>query len=114
MPLEVEALVLVYHRWIDNLFAISGFQSTDYLAPHFGGSVTGQWRLGAENLRTFLLLYSPSSTMDINFEECIRVNHPSTVVALLAYLSARICVTPCAPAPSARRCCNGCRAASAR
>ena len=92
-PLASEVL-FSHHRWIDNLFAISGFQSTDHLAVHFGGGGGGQWRLNAENLSTFLLLFNPSSTMDVNFEECIGVNRPATIVALIAYLSARICVEP--------------------
>ena len=83
-----------HHRWIDNIFAISGFQSTDHLAVHFGGGGGGQWRLNAENLSTFLMLFNPSSAMDVNFEECIAVNRPATIVALIAYLSARICVEP--------------------
>jgi HMW1C N-terminal/HMW1 domain 2 len=92
-PMSSEVL-FSHHRWIDNIFAISGFQSTDHLAVHFGGGGGGQWRLNAENLSTFLMLFNPSSTMDVNFEECIAVNRPATVVALIAYLSARICVEP--------------------
>jgi hypothetical protein len=92
-PLASEVL-FSHHRWIDNIFAMSGFQSTDHLAVHFGGGSGGQWRLNAENLSTFLLLFNPSSVMDVNFEECIGVNRAATVVALIAYLSARICVEP--------------------
>ncbi len=92
-PMASEVL-FSHHRWIDNIFAISGFQSTDHLAVHFGGGSGGQWRLNAENLATFLMLFNPSSAMDVNFEECIAVNRPATVVALIAYLSARICVEP--------------------
>jgi hypothetical protein len=97
-PMATEVL-FAQHRWIDNIFAISGFQSTDHLAANFGGSATGQWRLSAQNLGAFLLLYMPSSSiMEINFEECIGVNRAATIVALIAYLSARICVTPRATA----------------
>jgi len=93
-PVVAEVL-FVQHRWIDNIFAISGYQTTDHLAAHFGGGSGGQWRLSATNLTAFLLLFMPSSSiMDINFEECIGVNRAATVVALIAYLSARICVTP--------------------
>jgi hypothetical protein len=92
-PMASEVL-FSHHRWIDNIFAMSGFQSTDHLAVHFGGGGGGQWRLNGENLTTFLMLFNPSSTMDVNFEECIAVNRPATIVALIAYLSARICVEP--------------------
>jgi len=97
-PMATEIL-FAQHRWIDNIFAISGFQTTDHLAAHFGGGAGGQWRLNATNLGAFLLLFMPSSSiMDINFEESMAVNRPATVVALIAYLSARICVTPRATA----------------
>ena len=92
-PMASEVL-FSHHRWIDNIFAISGFQSTDHLAVHFGGGSGGQWRLNADNLSTFLMLFNPSSTLDVNFEECIAANRPATIVALIAYLSARICVEP--------------------
>ncbi|HEX4196367.1 MAG TPA: hypothetical protein VHZ26_02905 [Caulobacteraceae bacterium] len=92
-PMASEVL-FSHHRWIDNIFAISGFQSTDHLAVHFGGGAGGQWRLSAENLTTFLMLFNPSSTLDVNFDECIAANRPATIVALIAYLSARICVEP--------------------
>jgi hypothetical protein len=93
-PMATEVL-FAHHRWLDNIFAISGFQSTDHLAAHFGGGAGGQWRLNANNLGAFLLLFMPaSSIMEINFDESIGVNRAATVVALLAYLSARICVTP--------------------
>ena len=95
-PMQSEVL-FAQHRWIDNIFAISGFQSSDHLAIHFGGGAGGQWRLeNAEgNLSAFsFLLFTPSSAMDIAFDECIAVNRATTVVALIAYLSARICVTP--------------------
>jgi hypothetical protein len=92
-PMSGEVL-FSHHRWIDNIFAISGFQSTDHLAVHFGGGGGGQWRLDAGNLSTFLMLFNPSSAMDVNFEECINVNRPATIVALIAYLSARIVVEP--------------------
>jgi hypothetical protein len=93
-PMATEVL-FAHHRWLDNIFAISGFHSTDHLASHFGGGAGGQWRLNATNLGAFLLLFMPSSSiMDINFDESIGVNRPATIVALIAYLSARICVTP--------------------
>jgi hypothetical protein len=92
-PMAGEVL-FSHHRWIDNIFAISGFQSTDHLAVHFGGGGGGQWRLDGGNLSTFLMLFNPSSTMDVNFDECIKVNRPATIVALIAYLSARIVVEP--------------------
>jgi hypothetical protein len=93
-PMATEVL-FAQHRWLDNIFAISGFQSTDHLAAHFGGGAGGQWRLNATNLGAFLLLFMPSSSiMDINFDESLGANRAATIVALIAYLSARICVTP--------------------
>jgi hypothetical protein len=97
-PMATEVL-FAQHRWLDNIFAISGFQSTDHLAAHFGGGAGGQWRLDSTNLGAFLLLFMPSSSiMDINFDESLAVNRPATIVALISYLSARICVTPRATA----------------
>src|SRR5579872_712892 len=96
-PMAAEVL-FAQHRWLDNIFAISGFQCADHLAIHLGGGDAGQWRLSAENLGIFFLLFTPSSVMEVSFEECIAVNRPTTIVALIAYLSARICVTPRATA----------------
>src|SRR5580693_10581556 len=85
-PMATEVL-FAQHRWLDNIFAISGFQSTDHLAAHFGGGAGGQWRLNATNLGAFLLLFMPSSSiMDINFDESLGANRAATIVALIAYL----------------------------
>ncbi|HKT52866.1 MAG TPA: hypothetical protein VJP88_00325 [Caulobacteraceae bacterium] len=94
LPLSGAAVEVLFahHRWADNLFAISGFQTSDHLMTRFGEG-RENWRLSGGSLIPFLATFSPSSLSKINFDECLKVSHAATVLAALGYLSARVCVT---------------------
>ncbi len=91
-------LFFIYHRWIDMMFAISGFQTSAHLVTRLSDATGGQWQLTGSALIQFLLIFSPSSTLQISLDECLAANRGLTVVAALGYLSARNCVSPRASA----------------
>jgi hypothetical protein len=86
-------LFFVFHRWSDMMFALSGFQTSSHLLSRLGDSPSGQWTLSGSALIQFLLIFSPSSTLGIDLDECFKANSGATVVSALGYLSARSCVT---------------------
>jgi hypothetical protein len=92
-PNAVE-MFFIYHRINDMMFSLSGFQTSAHLLARFAGGPNGQWQLSGPALTQFLLFYSPSSALEINLDECFAANPGLTVVAVLGYLSARVCVTP--------------------
>lgn len=86
-------LFFILHRWSDMMFQIGGFQTSAHLLPRLGDSPDGRFTLAGANMLKFLLFFSPSSTLDIDLDECMRANPGATVVATLGYLSARFIVT---------------------
>jgi hypothetical protein len=86
-------LLFVFHRWSDMMFALSGFQTSGHLVARFADSPGGRWKLSGPALIQFLLIFSPSSSLEIDLDECFAANAGATVVAALGYLSARCCVT---------------------
>ncbi len=86
-------LLFIHHRWSDMMFALGGFQTSAHLLARLSAAPVGQWRLAGSALIKFLVIFSPSSTLEINLDECFAANPGATVVAALGYLSARCCVT---------------------
>jgi hypothetical protein len=86
-------MLFIHHRWSDMMFAVSGFQTSAHLVARLTDAPPGQWRLSGSALVQFLVIFSPSSTLEINLDECFAHNSGATVIAALGYLSARICVT---------------------
>lgn len=89
----VVELLFIHHRWSDMMFQISGFQTSAHLLPRLLDGSQGRWTLTGPSVIRFLLFYSPSSTLEINLDECLAANAGATVVAALGYLSARFSVT---------------------
>lgn len=87
-------MLFILHRWSDMLFQVSGFQTSAHLLPRLSNAPDGRWTLAGPAMTKFLLIFSPSSTLDINLDECLAANEGATLVAALGYLSARSCVTP--------------------
>ena len=96
--LKVEAgpveLLFTYHRWLDVMFTLSGFQNSTHLLSRLTDAPAGQWQLSTSSLVQFMLIFSPSDNLTVNLDEWYRANPSLTVIACLAYLSARTCVTP--------------------
>ncbi|MDR3513048.1 MAG: hypothetical protein P4L73_15530 [Caulobacteraceae bacterium] len=87
-------LLFILHRWSDMMFQLSGFQTSAHLLPRLSDAPDGRWTLTGSAMIKFLLIFSPSSALDINLDECLAANAGATVVAALGYLSVRCCVTP--------------------
>jgi hypothetical protein len=85
-------LLFVYHRWSEMMFALSGFQTGAHLTSRLTDTKGAQWKLTGAALIQFLLIFGPSSTLEINLDECYAANAGATVVAALGYLSARFVV----------------------
>jgi hypothetical protein len=90
---EAVELLFILHRWSDMMFAVSGFQTSAHLLARLSAAPEGQWRLSGSALIQFLIIFSPSSTLEIDMDECYAANPGAAVVAALGYLSARCCVT---------------------
>lgn len=91
-PSAVEVF-FIYHRWNDVMFSIGGFQTSSHLLARFPAGADGKWQLSGVALIQFMLIFSPSGTLEIDLDECFRANPGATVVGVLGYLSARVCVT---------------------
>lgn len=85
--------LLAYHRWIDLLFSISGFRSTEHLMPLLGQGPRGAWRIQGDALLRFFLAYMPASGLNIDFKQCMEANAPAATSAFLNYLGTRYCFT---------------------
>jgi hypothetical protein len=86
-------LLFIFHRWSDMMFALSGFQTSAHLLARFTPDTGGQWKLSGSALVQFLLIFSPTSPLGIDLDECFAANPGATVIAALGYISARCCVT---------------------
>ena len=76
------------------MFSLGGFQTSSHLLARFPVGPEGKWQLSGDSLIKFLLIFSPTSTLEVDLDECFQANPGATVVAVLGYLSARVCVTP--------------------
>lgn len=90
---EAVELLFVYHRWTDMMFALSGFQTSAHLVTRLSDMDGGRWTLTGPALIQFLVIFGPSSTLEIDLDQCYAANPGATVVAALGYLSARFYVT---------------------
>jgi hypothetical protein len=93
MSAQAVELLFILHRWSDMMFQVGGFQTSAHLLPRLVDAPDGRWTLTGAAVIRFLLFFSPSSSLDINLDECMSANSGATVIAALGYLSARICVT---------------------
>ncbi len=77
---------IAHHRWIDLLFSLSGYASSEHLL----GPVThGRNRSAA--LRRFLTLFPASTTSQLDFDAAERDDPNAVYSALLHYVASRYC-----------------------
>ncbi len=86
-------MLFIHHRWSDMMFQLGGFQTSAHLVARLTDSPSGKWTLAGAAMIQFLVVFSPTSTLEINLDECFAANPGATVIAALGYLSARVCVT---------------------
>jgi hypothetical protein len=81
------------HRWLELMFEVSGFASSDHLANLLSTETGGGKRVPPQNLARFLLIFSAAAGMSLNLDEAYQANAAITVGACLGYLSSRFVFT---------------------
>jgi hypothetical protein len=81
------------HRWLELLFAASGYGSADHLVALLSVGEGAGRRVPKQNLARFLLLYSAASGMQLDLGEAFAADAPVTIAAALGYLASRFCFT---------------------
>jgi hypothetical protein len=87
--------LLTYHRWIDLIFSLSGYRTSDHVVPVLarpsgGTSLTFE---GLNFLR-FLILRSMNSRIEGNLEDYWKVSSVGTAIAFLHYVGSRYVFWP--------------------
>jgi len=87
--------LLTHHRWIDLLFSLSGYRTSDHLIPLLAKIQTDN-RLSFEglNFARLLVLRSMNSRLPVNFDEFHRANNVGSMLAFLHYISSRYVFWP--------------------
>ena len=82
--------LLAQHRWVDLIFSLSGFHSSDnflaLIATDIGGSRSS---FGAPNLIRLLAMLTMNSSFNIDFDQLWQVNRNASAIAFLNYISSR-------------------------
>ena len=81
------------HRWLELMFSVSGFASSDHLVNLLSTGADGAKRVPTQNLARFLLVFSAAAGMNLNLDEAFQANAAVTVGACLGYLSSRFVFT---------------------
>ncbi len=94
-PLTLAAFeqLAAHHRWIELMFAASGFGTTEHLIPLLATGDGASRRVPQDTLPRFLLLFSAAAGMQVNLDEAMRANAPAAIGAALGYLATRFCFT---------------------
>ena len=87
--------LLMHHRWIDLIFSLSGYRTSDHLIPLLA-KVNGDNRLTFEgtNFARLLVIRSMNSRVFVNFDEFSRANAVGSTLAFLHYISSRYVFWP--------------------
>ena len=90
---RVFAQILLFHRWIDLMFASSGFRTPDNFLRVLGMEDDDGWKLKGDHILRFLLLFSPRADFNISFEKTLAANPHMSAIAFLNFLGTRYCFT---------------------
>ena len=88
-------LLLTHHRWIDLIFSLSGYRTSDHVVPVLArpGGGTSLTFDGLNFLR-FLILRSMNSRIHANLEDYWKVSSVGTALAFLHYVGSRYVFWP--------------------
>jgi hypothetical protein len=87
--------LLLHHRWVDLMFSISGFRTSDHLFPLLvTGGQGNQMRFDGPNFLRLLCLMSMNTTLIIDFEQFWRAQPVASALAFLQYISSRYVFSP--------------------
>jgi HMW1C N-terminal/HMW1 domain 2 len=83
------------HRWLDLIYALSGFRSPDYLLPLLAHQAeANSWRFEGNGFLSVLATRSLGSILDIDLNQWWQSNKPATAVSLLNAIGTRYIFTP--------------------
>jgi hypothetical protein len=86
---------LLHHRWIDLIFSISGFRSSDHLLPMLAQGVSpNTWNLSNETIIRILPVLSLNSRYGLDLEQWWRANPAAAAAAFLHFLGSRTVFRP--------------------
>jgi HMW1-like protein len=95
-PVDYERLLL-QHRWIDIIFTLSGFRSSDHILPLIASSQAqqpGMMNFEGMGFLRFLATMTLNSNIGVDFEQFWRANRVATALAFLQYISSRYVFQP--------------------
>ena len=87
--------LLTYHRWIDLIFSLSGYRTSDHVVPVLARPAQGtSLTFDGLNFLRFLILRSMNSRIHANLEDYWKVSSVGTALAFLHYVSSRYVFWP--------------------
>jgi len=87
--------LLTYHRWIDLIFSLSGYRTSDHVVPVLARPTQGpSLTFEGLNFLRFLILRSMNSRIQGNLEDYSRVSSVGTALAFLHYVGSRYVFWP--------------------
>jgi hypothetical protein len=82
--------LLTYHRWIDLIFSLSGYRTSDHVVPVLARPSQGtSLTFDGLNFLRFLILRSMNSRIHASFEEYWNVSSVGSALAFLHYIGSR-------------------------
>jgi hypothetical protein len=82
--------LLAHHRWIDLIFSLSGFRTSDsFISQISGDAGNGRMSFEGKNLLRLLAMLSMNSFVNIDFDQSWRASRVASAIAFLNYISSR-------------------------
>ena len=97
VPLTTEDFerLLTHHRWIDLIFSLSGYRTSDHVVPVLARPTQGtSLTFDGLNFLRFLILRSMNSRIHANLEDYWKVSSVGTALAFLHYIGSRYVFWP--------------------
>jgi hypothetical protein len=97
VPLTTEDFerLLTHHRWIDLVFSLSGYRTSDHVVPVLARPTQGtSLTFDGLNFLRFLILRSMNSRIHANLEDYWKVSSVGTALAFLHYIGSRYVFWP--------------------
>lgn len=87
--------LLLQHRWIDLLFGVSGFRSSDFLLAKIAKPLAGGgWTFSGNGVLRMLAAYALDSRYALDFAQSWKANRTAAAVAFLHYVGSRYLFWP--------------------
>lgn len=86
--------MLMHHRWIDLIFSLSGYRTSDHLIPLLAKIQDNKMTFEGGNFLRLLAIRSMNSRIPVNFDEYVRANGVGALLSFLNYISSRYVFWP--------------------